>query len=64
MSSAKTDAWVADIGIGVGAVAIAAGAYLFITGGNTDKTPKSGARVRPLVGGSPTGFSTGVGGAF
>jgi len=33
MSSAQTDAWIADIGIGVGAAAIVAGVVLFVTGG-------------------------------
>ncbi len=33
MSSAQTDAWVADIGIGVGAAAVVAGVVLFATGG-------------------------------
>jgi hypothetical protein len=33
MSSAQTDAWLADIGIGVGAAAVVAGVVLFVTGG-------------------------------
>jgi hypothetical protein len=33
MSSAQTDAWVADFGIGIGAAAVVAGAVLFATGG-------------------------------
>jgi hypothetical protein len=33
MSSAQTDAWVADFGIGIGAAAMLVGGYLFATGG-------------------------------
>jgi hypothetical protein len=53
MSNAKTDAWVADFGIGLGAVGIAVGAFLIATGGASTETgapaePKAGqARVGP-----------------
>lgn len=62
MSSAQTEAWVANIGIGVGALAIAAGAYLFITGGNTEKKPAS--RIEATVSGSSTGVATALTGVF
>jgi hypothetical protein len=63
MSSAQTQAWVANIGIGVGVAAIAAGTYLFITGATTPEK-KVVRRVEPFLGGSTTSFSTGLTGVF
>ncbi len=66
MSKARAFAWISDVGIGVGAIAIVAGAYLFITGGDTRQVvsqPTTGSvRVWMSVGsGNAQGF---VGGAF
>jgi hypothetical protein len=43
MTSAQTDAWIADIGIGVGAAAIVIGGVLFATGGSREGTAPSPA---------------------
>jgi hypothetical protein len=37
--SANLSAWGANIGIGLGAVALISGTYLFITGKNTEREP-------------------------
>jgi hypothetical protein len=51
MSIAKTDAWVADIGIGVGAAAIVLGGVLFFTGGAATPSEKRAAWAWSVTGG-------------
>jgi hypothetical protein len=60
MSSARTDAWAANIGIGVGAAAAIVGTWLFVTGGNEKKGPD----VTPAVTAGPTGGACMLRGSF
>ncbi len=50
MNDAQTQAWVSDIGIGVGAAAALVGAYLFITGGEAAQEGPPGPPPTPSAG--------------
>ena len=56
MSSAQTDAWVADFGIGIGAVAMVVGGILFATGGAHEEAGPAPAGAPPKDAASPWGF--------
>ncbi len=66
MSKAKTFAWISDVGIGLGAIAIVTGGYLMITGGEARETvPRpTAASVRVWMNVGSTGAQGFVGGAF
>ena len=53
MSDAQRNAWISNIGIGVGVASVAVGTYLFITGARTERDKH--ARIDWNVGGGPTG---------
>jgi hypothetical protein len=63
MSTAKTDAWVADVGIGAGAAAIVVGGVLFFTGGAATAPEKRAAWGWTVTGG-PHGAQAGVSHSF
>jgi hypothetical protein len=52
MSTAKTDAWVADVGVGAGAAAIVLGGVLFFTGGAATPPEKRAAWGWTVTGGA------------
>jgi hypothetical protein len=47
MSSAKTDAWVSDIGIGIGVAAMVTGGVLFAVGGAKEEATQAPQGVPP-----------------
>jgi hypothetical protein len=60
MKTAQTDAWIADVGVGIGAVAVVTGLVLMITGHAPDGGPPTGEQHRSGWG---WGITTGPGGA-
>ena len=55
-ANAQTDAWIADVGIGVGAAALIAGAVLFGTGGAHEETGPAPRGAPPKEASSAWGF--------
>lgn len=53
MNDAQRNAWISNIGIGVGVASVAVGTYLFITGARAERDKH--ARIDWNVGGGPTG---------
>lgn len=66
MKDANRDAWISNIGIGVGLGSLAVGTYMFVTGGNTEpEAPKKAStRLDWHIAGGPNGFSGLLTGSF